>query len=133
MSKLVDKLLTTLDEFERDDPSSRGLAFRLDLAEIVGRELRAKGWTQRKLAEVASVKEPFISRILHSEANCTFDTAGRLLFALGVQGTLVSEESRVERNLYLVTMTGERRGIETYTEKTNGEASIKEECQTAQA
>lgn len=133
MSKLVDQLLTTLDEFGRDDPSSRGLALRLDLAEIVGRELRAKGWTQRKLAEVASVKEPFISRILHSETNCTFDTAGRLLFALSVRGKLVSEECHVGHNLYLVTMTGERQEIETYTEKTNGEASIKEECQTIQA
>jgi hypothetical protein len=44
--------------------------------------------TQRRVAEEAGVKELFITRLIHSAANCTFDTAGRILFALGVRAEL---------------------------------------------
>ena len=37
------------------------------------------------------MKEAYISRILHSDANWTCDSAGRILFALGVQPILMAE------------------------------------------
>lgn len=81
-------LLSDLDAFERD-PASAGYDLRLDLAEIILRHLDGKNWTQKKLAEAAGMKSPFITRITHAAQNCTFDVAGRLLFALGIKAKLV--------------------------------------------
>ena len=80
-------LLTILEEFEKS-PESFGYDLRLDLADLVIRLLRQKGWTQKQLAKAARMKESFITRIIHSASNCTFDVAGRLMFALGVRAKL---------------------------------------------
>jgi ribosome-binding protein aMBF1 (putative translation factor) len=80
-------LLNDLDEFD-NTPEGRGYDLRLDLSSIIVRQLAAKGWTQKKLADEVGVKESFITRLIHSSANCTFDTAGRVLFALGVRAEL---------------------------------------------
>ena len=65
-----------------------GVELRLHLSEIVLRHLRRHDWSQRELAEKTGLKESFISRVVHSNANCTFETAGRLLFALGVRARI---------------------------------------------
>ena len=88
MTKASD-FLNALEDYKQNDPESQGVHLRLNLAEIVIRQLNANGWTQAELAERIGKKEPFISRIIHSDTNCTFDTAGRILFALGVQAELV--------------------------------------------
>jgi transcriptional regulator with XRE-family HTH domain len=84
-------LLATLTEAEAQ-PWSRGLDLRLALSKLILSRLRSKGWTQKRLAEAAGMKESFITRIVHGDQNCTLDVAGRLLFALGTKATLVAEE-----------------------------------------
>ena len=90
MAKASD-ILRALEDYERNDPESRGVLLRLNLAEIVLRRLDALGWTQAELAKRAGKRESFISRIIHSDANCEFDTAGRILFALGVEVELAEK------------------------------------------
>jgi len=110
MSQDIQDILRALEEYERTEPKSRGLELRLNLAEIVIRHLRQKGWTQRELALRISRKESYISRIVHSDANCTLDTVGRLLFALGVHARLAEEPSSTV-GWAVVGKTGERRRI----------------------
>jgi plasmid maintenance system antidote protein VapI len=73
----------------RNSGEGRGFELRMDLAEIIIQNLDHKGWTQKQLADAAGMKEPMITRLVHSAANCTFDVAGRVLFALGVSAKLV--------------------------------------------
>src|SRR5438067_799702 len=80
-------LLKILDDFNRH-PESRGYDLRLSLAAIIMRRMKTKNWTQKQLAEAAGMKPSFITRILHADSNCTFDVAGRLLFALGIRAEL---------------------------------------------
>ena len=92
MKKIFRDLLKDLEEFDRT-PEGWSCDLRLDLADIIIRHLAEKSWTQAKLAEAAGMKQPALTRILHSDANCTFETAGRVLFALGVKGKLVEERA----------------------------------------
>jgi len=68
-----------------ETPESVGYHFRLNLASIITDYLGDKDWTQKQLADAAGMKESQVSRIVHAESNCTFDTAGRVLFALGLR------------------------------------------------
>jgi hypothetical protein len=79
----VRELKDILSQFE-NTAESRGLELRLSLSEIVLRKLDELGWTQKRLAHEAEMKESFISRVVHSNANWTSDTAGKVLFALGL-------------------------------------------------
>ncbi len=83
----VRDILRELDEYHQT-PESHGIKLRLNLAEIILRHIKEKNWTQKELARKTSFKDSFISRLLHSDANCTFETAGRILFALGVEAKL---------------------------------------------
>ena len=83
MSQDIQEILRALREYE-DTPESWGLELRLNLAEMIISALRRRGWRQGDLARKASMKESFISRVLHSNANCTLDTVGKLIHALGV-------------------------------------------------
>ena len=83
-------ILRILDEYERK-PESYGVKLRLNLAELVIQQLNVTGWSMRQLAETSGVSEAYISRILHSDANCSFDTVGKILFALGVRARLQIE------------------------------------------
>ena len=76
-------ILSSIHEFEAS-PDYVGLGLKVDLSRIVLRRLREKGWTQRRLATACGMKESFVSRVIHSDDNCTLDTVGRLMFALGV-------------------------------------------------
>jgi transcriptional regulator with XRE-family HTH domain len=66
-----------------------GLALRMSFSDLVTTTLLKKEWTQRKLGKKASMKDSFISRILTSSSDYTFDTAGAILHALGVRAKLV--------------------------------------------
>ncbi len=83
-ASLRDRVVRALDGFN-DNPQSVGMRFRLDLSKLICDALDAKGWTQRDLAREAGMKESFVSRVVNADSNCTFDVAGRLLFALGAR------------------------------------------------
>lgn len=70
------------------NPRSAGVKLRLDLSLLVIQRLNKNGWTHKQLAEKAGVTPWLISRIVLADANCTFETAGRILFALGVKPKL---------------------------------------------
>jgi plasmid maintenance system antidote protein VapI len=80
-----------LDDLEAFENSPEGYAnsLRMDLADILLRHLDGKSWTQNKLAQAAGVKPPFLTRVIHSAQNCTFETAATLAYALGVKLQLV--------------------------------------------
>lgn len=80
-----------LNEFKQSY-KSLGQSLRVNLSEIVIRGLREKNWTQRDLAGETKICEPTISRIIHSDVNCTLDTAARIMFALDVQARLTKDE-----------------------------------------
>lgn len=84
---MTDKISALLDRLKQFDNTAESVSadLRLSFARLVARGLRERGWTQRDLAERANFKESFVSRILHSDSNCTLETAGRLLFALGTR------------------------------------------------
>lgn len=83
-ASLRDRVERARESFN-ESPQSIGLRFRLDLSRLVCDALDAKSWTQRDLAREAGMKESFVSRIINADSNCTFDVAGRLLFALGIR------------------------------------------------
>ena len=88
MSKIFRELLNDIREFE-NTPEGQGYDFRLDLADIIYRHLTDRGWTQKRLADATGMKAPQLTRIMHALSNCTFDTAGKILFALGAKGKLI--------------------------------------------
>ena len=83
MSQDTKNILSALGEFSNTE-TSVGLELRLSFSELVLRKLRDKQWSQPDLADATGLKESFLSRVVNSEANCTFDTAGKLLFAFGI-------------------------------------------------
>jgi transcriptional regulator with XRE-family HTH domain len=83
----VRDLQKLLEDYEKTAESA-GYDLRLDLAEIVLKALKRKGWTQKQLAAAAGKRESFITRIIHSANNCTFEVAGQVLFALGIKARL---------------------------------------------
>lgn len=90
-------VLAILESFKQK-PESRGYGLRLDLAQIVGAAMEEKGWTQKQLAEAAGMKESFVTRIMHAHQNCTLDSVGRILFALGVGAELRIKSEAVTRS-----------------------------------
>jgi transcriptional regulator with XRE-family HTH domain len=131
MNRNVQDILQALHEYEQD-PESSGVQLRLDLATIILRRLKAKGWTQRQLAQKSGFKEPFISRLLHSSSNCTFDTAGRVLRALGVEAKIEEVAPSEEQCLYYNGKSGERtqyltRGVSSEEEISTARCASTEE------
>lgn len=92
MSKTIKNLHQLLDRYGRT-PESYGVHLRLDLAQLVIQGLKAEDWTHLDLALHSGVDAAVINRILHSDLNCSFATAGKLLFALGIKATLVQEQA----------------------------------------
>jgi transcriptional regulator with XRE-family HTH domain len=72
----------------KDSPAGIGHELRLNLSEIVLQNLQRQQWTQRKLATAAGKCEAYITRIVHGQQNCSLDTVGQILFALGVRAQL---------------------------------------------
>jgi len=118
MNPDIKSILHTLKKY-KETPESRGLELRLNLADIILRHLRLKGWNQRDLAAETRMKEPFVSRVLHSSANCTFETAGRLLFALGVDVRL--EEVPGVESFTFISTCGDRKPITVRRAESYGE------------
>ena len=114
MNKDLQEILQALEKFERT-PECRGLEHRLEFAELVIQHLKQKDWSQRDLALKASMKESFISRIVHSDANLTVETIGRIESALDfhLDFKVRSAERHAEgsTDLHLVTADGGRTRI----------------------
>ncbi len=117
----VRDILKALDEYHQT-PESRGIKLRLNLAQIILRHLRENNWTQKELARKTSFKDSFISRLLHSDANCTFETAGRILFALGIEAKL--EEVRATHSSIEMDSSGHTQTF-SRQDQTNGKEIFK--------
>ena len=117
----VQDILKALDQYHQT-PESRGMKLRLNLAEIILRHIKENNWTQKELARKTSFKDSFISRLLHSDANCTFETAGRILFALGVEAKL--EEVRASHSSMAMDSSGHTQTF-SRQDHTNGKEIFK--------
>lgn len=117
----VQDILKALDEYHQT-PESRGMKLRLNLAEIILRHIKENNWTQKELARKTSFKDSFISRLLHSDANCTFETVGRILFALGVEAKL--EEVRAMHSSMEMDSSGHTQTF-SRQDQTNGKEIFK--------
>lgn len=87
MNQPVREILEHLAEFERT-PQAFGQELRLSVAQLVLGHLRQRGWTQSYLAAKAGLSARHVREILHSNTNCTLDTVGKLLHALGIHARL---------------------------------------------
>lgn len=87
MSKVLDELTKFLEEFD-ESPQGYGTQLRLDFAEIIWSSLVRKKWSQRRLSEQSGLADSVISNLVHGNKNCTLDTIGRILHALGTRATL---------------------------------------------
>ncbi len=119
MAKTHD-LLVILESYE-NKAESRGYELRLSLADVMLRGLRARGWSQKQLADAAQMKASFINRIIHGDSNCTFDVAGRLLFALGIHVHFV-EKAKPDQQVIATTETSSSLRIREVTG--NGKKTI---------
>jgi len=88
MNKDIEDIHQAVREYE-DSPDGYTLELALSLAEIVLCTLRNKGWSHCDLGLRAGMHPSFIERIVHADVNCTFEEAGKLLFALGVHAQIV--------------------------------------------
>ena len=131
MSRALKKIRDALERFD-STPASAGLDLRLSLSGLILKHLECNGWTQGELARRAGLKEPYISRVLHGNANCTLDTVGKLLFALGTTAQLqergvVSEPPVVTRQARVSTYPK----LKLLTQdSTYGEETTKQEAST---
>ena len=67
------------------------LRLRHDVARLLERGLRARGMNQRALAAATGKQDSFISRLVHSEANCNLGTVAQVLVPLGISPKIVDE------------------------------------------
>ena len=98
-------------------PDGYSDSLRLDLSEIVLRHLEG-GMTQVKLANKAGIKPQMITRIVHAVSNCTFETAGKILFALGVKAKLTEVLPR-----HTITVDG---GVVKFYRTDNNQKTLQE-------
>lgn len=87
MNDVLSQLQAISDSF---DKSYKGLSLdlRTQLAALIALSLKQQGITQAQLAKRAEITEPMVSRLVHSEANFTVDTAAKVLHALGIAAFL---------------------------------------------
>jgi len=92
------QILASLDKFN-DSAEAVAEELRSSVSMIILRELRARGWSQKKLSDESGFRQPHISRIIHGNDNCTLETIARILFSLGLRGridTLVPNQAETE-------------------------------------
>lgn len=84
MTKAIEKILRGLEKFKKT-PACVGLDIRLSLTEIIIKRLKILDWEIEELAKRTGLTKGYLSRILHSNVNCSADTMGKILFALGTR------------------------------------------------
>ena len=90
MHKAFQEIFDSVADYDKT-PQSVGMELRVSLSSIIHRHLFERKWTQKQLAKASGVAEQMLTRIMHSNTNCTFETAGKVLFALGLRGGLIEE------------------------------------------
>ncbi len=70
-------------------PEGMSQTLREDLAFLILKQLKERGWTQKQLAQECGKTESFISRLIHTDTNVTFEVAATVLHALDIQPRLV--------------------------------------------
>ena len=88
MKALHARLMARLDAYNAT-PEGRSHTLREDLSLLIIRRLEELGWTQKQLAQKCGKNESFISRIIHTDTNATFEVAAAILHALDIQPRLV--------------------------------------------
>ena len=133
----ISDLNRILHDFE-DSPEGVGYELRLNLSEIVLRNLRSKGWTQRRLADESKKLESYITRVVHSQQNCGLDTVGKILHALGVRASLVQNPQQMSIAIAPLRITyssdgthGEENTIYEEESSTKDKVQFKEEAYAA--
>lgn len=133
----ISDLNRILHDFE-DSPEGVGYELRLNLSEIVLRNLRSKGWTQRRLADESKKLESYITRVVHSQQNCGLDTVGKILHALGVRASLVQNPQQMSIAIPPLRITyssdgthGEEKTIYEEESSTKDKVQFKEEAYAA--
>jgi len=79
LHKLHDRAHTT-----QASPSGVSVQLRQSLARALGKRLNELGWSQKRLAEEMGCHEPYVSQLLHGEANFTVNQAAKALHAVGI-------------------------------------------------
>ena len=122
----INEILDRLSQSKETDEGI-GISVRLDFAELILRNLDLKeDWTQSRLATESGLKESYISRIIHSDANFQVSTLARIVRALGVRVTLVEVPASS-----VASKEGTSDGEETYIEEeTRSEGSYRFEDRT---
>jgi transcriptional regulator with XRE-family HTH domain len=87
MTDYLNNIDQTIEKFDKT-ADSIGVDLRLDFADLIIHGLKQKKWSQKELADRVGLKESYISRLIHSNANCTFETVGRILHAFDMRAEL---------------------------------------------
>lgn len=87
MSKALENL-RSLDAEAEASAWGEGMRLRLDLAELLWKGLKQRGWSQKKLARESGMSESFISGLVHGNQNFRVDAIGKVLYALGVRAEI---------------------------------------------
>jgi AraC-like DNA-binding protein len=86
------QLHKTLADFQKT-LDCRALDLRLSFADIVIDGLDRNNWGLAELSGLSGVAERTLSRIINADQNCTFYTAARILYALGIEVEFVIKKS----------------------------------------
>ena len=92
--------LELLDDLDAFNATVEGYAYdlRLDLSSQIAMHLTATGMSQRQLAEAAGLRSPQLTRILHDQQNCTFETVVLLYRAMGIRPHLCTHSNTDSRS-----------------------------------
>ena len=91
---------------------------RLDFAALIVQGMEDRDWSQRQLSDACGLKEPFISRVVNGESNCTYQTTAKILHVLGIKPRIVRDTASNEHGytsaarLMLVPVEGHSYGEE---------------------
>lgn len=91
--KYPGEIMKLIAELE-SEPCSAGLGLRLDLSQIIHCHLSETGLTQNEFSKKCGMRSQELNRIIHSRTNVTFETAGNILFAMGLRGKISVEGKR---------------------------------------
>ena len=95
MSDTLNRIKKRLEEF-KNSPVGYGARLRLDFAEIIWCGLERNNWSQRRLSREVGLADSVVSNLIHGNKNCTLDTVGKIIHALGTRATLQEMVPSVE-------------------------------------
>ena len=89
----IPDILAAIEEYKKK-PEGIALELQLNLSQILLSGLRRKNWEPCDLATATGFSETHVIELLHANINCSFADVGLLLFALGINVTLVRQDCR---------------------------------------